>query len=215
MLLACAQDHSVKSADTPESSTDINEDPENYKAVSKLVLKPYQYVEFCEDPGNGLKITKTIGDFSFSAFYKPANYLALRELPASQDVDPKAFSQKLEEYGDLTYFTFKIENPKAGEELLKVNAASANEYYGRLEYMAFKMQEDFKLLQDKDTLNCNLFHFERVYGLAPSATFVLAFPKINAGKDVQIWYHDKIFKNGIIIMNIKTEVINNLPKLEV
>ena len=180
-----------------------------------MTLAPNDYTAYCENQTNGLIQTKEVGNFLFSAFYKPLNYLAIKEFKTTDSINKKLFDASVKEYGDLTYFSFKIQNTSEQGELLKMNISSDNEYYGRLEYMAFKMQQDFKLIQEKDTLNCSLYHFERVYGLAPHATFVLAFPKTNTQKEMKLWYHDKFFNTGIIMLNFEPEIISNLPTLAI
>ncbi len=179
-------------------------------------LSVKDYLSWCEDKTNGLIETKEIGDFRFSAFYKPANYLAISELKNDSIISEKKINEKINDYGSLTYFSFKIENTKQQDELIKINLDSESDYYGRLEYFSFKMQQDFKLIQNNDTVDCGLYHFERIYGLAPHATFVLGFPvQFKSNADIKLWYQDKIFKNGIIILNFKSKAINNLPKLKI
>ncbi len=178
-------------------------------------LKPIEYINWCENQENELKQSKQIGDFTFSAFYQPLDYLAIKELNKEELMNSKNFSEKVKEYGEMTYCSFRMENSKANSELLKTDLSSDQQYYGRLEYMSFKMQEDFKLIQGKDTLPCSMYHFERIYNLAPYATFVLGFPKTNSKEDIKLWFHDKVFNNGIVILNFKTESVHNLPKLEI
>mgnify|MGYP000356640914 CR=1 FL=1 len=185
----------------------------NKEVPSKL--KPVEYINWCEDQENELKQSKQIGDFTFSAFYQPHDYLAIKELNKGESVNSKEFEEKIKEYGEMTYCSFRLENSKTNGELLKTDLSSDQQYYGRLEYMSFKMQEDFKLIQGNDTLPCSMYHFERIYSLAPYATFVLGFPKTDSKEDIKLWFHDKLFNNGIVILNFKTESIHNLPKLEI
>ncbi len=182
--------------------------------AEKHLLKPAEYMAYCEEESNGLKSSRTIGDFVFSVFYQPVPYLALKELKSTTP-DKAAMASKQEEYGPMSYFAFKIENTRWRDELMKLNLKSENEYYARLEYMSFKMQQDFKLIQGSDTLACSLFHFERVYGLAPFATFVMAFPTPAANREFKLWYHDKLFNNGIIMMDFESGFINQLPTLDI
>jgi hypothetical protein len=177
-------------------------------------LTPADYIEWCENEANGLKQTKEIGDFKFSAFMTPVDYLALKELKQDELPDAKKVAAGKKEYEGLTYFSFRIENTKQQDELLKINLSSDNEYYGRLEYFSFKMQQDFKLIAGNDTVACGLYHFERIYGLAPYATFVVGFPATSKNEDLKLWYHDNIFNNGIIILNFNKEIVNHLPKLK-
>lgn len=182
-------------------------------------LNPQEYVNWVEDKNNGLIVSKKMGDFTFSAFYKPTNYLALVEL-GKDSINKKQMTKKLEEYEGLQYFTYRIESDNKITELLRVGMKSNDDYYSRIEYFSFKMQEDLKLIEDKDTLDCVLFHYERVYGLAPYASFVVGFPlsKESNNKGVNnydkiISYTDKVFGTGKINMTVKNENIKSIPNL--
>ncbi len=74
----------------------------------------------------------------FSAFYQPARYLAVKELSHTDTLTGAVLQRKVEQYGDMTYFSFKIENNVHGGDLLKSNINNPEEYYGRLEYLSFK-----------------------------------------------------------------------------
>lgn len=174
-----------------------------------------EYISWCENPENGLINSKQIGNFNYSAFYKPLNYLALKEINYTEPFVKSKFESAFKEYGNMQYVSFRITDTKGNQELLKSSIRNESEYYARLEYLSFKMQQDFKLIDGKDTLPCTLYHFERVYGLAPYATFVLGFPESkNKDSDKQIVYEDNLFNSGIIYLTFNKDVLSNLPKLK-
>jgi hypothetical protein len=119
----------------------------------------------------------------------------------------------------MQYLTFRISTPNLKSELLKAGISSLEEYNQRILYCSFQMQNDLKLLDGRDTLNCELFHFERVYNLAPYATFSLGFPlgKMECnGKQINdktLIYDDKMFGVGRINLTIKGKDIENIPHL--
>lgn len=178
-------------------------------------MDPKQYKRWHESDESHLRQKREMGDFEFTAFYQTNNYLALKEMDKKDTIEKKEFDNKLSEYGSMTYVSYRIENMKQGNDLMKANLSSDNEYYARLEYFSFKMQNDFKLVNGRDTLDCLLYHFERTYSLTPYTTFVLGFPKIEANKGFKIIYHDKVFNNGIIVTNFDKNIINNIPKLAI
>lgn len=188
---------------------------------NKSQLAPIEYVKWVEDIDNGIKVKKTIGDFTFSVLYKPYEYIVAKELRISS-ISTETLKKKMNEIDELQYFTFRIEADNANTELLRINLASENEYNSRIEYFSFNMQKDLKLIDGKDTLDCVLFHFERVYNIAPYATFVLGFPLVDSKKkkeDKQVLnnkvfiYDDKVFGTGKIYLTIKAENSNNIPQL--
>ena len=119
---------------------------------------------------------------------------------------------KIEEYKGLQYFTFRI-STESRTELLKKNLTETNDYYGRIQYFSFDMQKDLKLIDGKDTLDCVLFHFERVYGIAPYATFVLGFPNSKQINDKTLFYDEKVFGAGRIYLTIRSKNIKRLPEV--
>ena len=182
----------------------------------QLTLNAADYISWCENKENGLIAERQLGNFSFSTFYKTIPYQALKESMSIDSLTEKEFNKTVKEYGDMQYFSFRITDIKGNQELLKANLKSESEYYARIEYLSFKMQDNFKLIEGKDTLKCSMYHFERVYGLAPYATFVLGFPR-SKDSDVSsksLVYEDNLFNSGFIYLNIDKEVLTHLPKLK-
>ena len=185
-------------------------------AQSTIPLAPADYINWIEDPSNGLVADKTIGDLTFSVFYKPVEYLVLKDLEADSTLKSK-FPKRQKQYDGMDYFSFRIKSNTTDGELLRMSIKDENEYYARLEYISFKMQNDFKLITGTDTVDCGLYHYERTYGLAPHASFVLGFPKNNdfGTSAKQLLFEDKLFNKGNIYITIPAEKINSIPKLEI
>jgi len=186
----------------------------NSSLQTKAELAPVEYVNWCQDKENSLKKSKELGDITFSLQYKPAELMACIE-EESTEIDTDTLSKKVREFDELEYYDFKIEITSGQGELLKYDIGSAQEYNQRVNYFAFQMQHDLKLLDGSDTLDCKLFHFERAYDVAPYATFLLAFPK---GKGIDgektFFYQDKVFNKGIIKFTYQKSDFKNLPKLK-
>ncbi len=187
-------------------------------------LIPIEYKKEIELPLNGLQVQKTVENFTFSAQYRPYEYIIGTELK-KEVITKDELEKGIREINQLQYFTFKINADDAGMELLKVNLKSPGEYNYRVEYCSFQMQNDFQLVDGTDTLNCALYHFERIYGIAPYGTFMLGFPlskKEEASRknkqsylmqDKTLIYDDKVFEMGRIYLKIEAKNLNRLPKL--
>lgn len=206
-------------------NTNIENNKRNNLSAPHLELAPKEYIRWIEDKEHGIQVKKTIGDYTFATVYKPYEYLIAREIK-KDSISAGILDEKINSINDLQYFSFRISAENQNTELLKVGLSSQDEYYARIEYCSFKMQQDIKLVDNNDTLNCVLFHFERVYNIAPYATFVLGFPltekekkDIQQGKkivhpDKTLSYEDKIFGIGKVNLTIKGENINRIPKLK-
>lgn len=182
--------------------------------VEKLSLKPEEYINWVEDSENGFLLEKDINEFSYVALLKPMDYSALVEMAVLEKINPDKFKEVRKTYEGMDYFTFKISCSETKDELLRYKSSSSSEYFNRLEYFSFKAQNDFSLLSGTDTLACQLFHFERSFGMAPVLTFVIGFPKqeSNRGSKTLI-YEDRIFKNGTIKLLFPEETLNSEPEL--
>ncbi len=174
-------------------------------------LSPRQYMQWVADKSNGLNVEKRINEFTYGLQYKPLEYVALLDLK-KDEISKSELKKKMEEYEGLQYYTFTI-STDSQQELLKKNLSETNEYYGRIHYFSFDMQNDLKLIDGKDTLDCELFHFERVYGVAPYARFVLGFPLASGNQDKTLFYDEKIFGAGKLYLTIQAKNNNQLPEV--
>lgn len=196
-------------------SADFINTTDNDESAGKIIapekLSPREYVAWVEDKNNGLKVEKEIEEFTYLLQYKPFEYVALMELK-KETVGSLELNKKIEEYDGLQYYTFRI-STDSRMELLKKNLNEANDYYGRIQYFSFDMQKDLKLIEGKDTLDCVLFHFERVYGLAPYATFVLGFPLTEGTNNKTLFYDEQIFGAGKIFLTVQSKNCKKLPSV--
>lgn len=199
-----------------ETSLDIKKTDESIDIPVKASLTPEAYIRWIDDPSNGITVRKSIGSFKFILTFKPYEYIILKEY--GNISSPEELQQKMEEINGFQYFTFRVENEESGIEPLKVGITSEEDYASRVEYCAFAMQQDIKLIDNNDTLNCELFHFERLFNIAPQVTFVLGFPKgdnVPALKSKTLLFEDRIFGTGKIYLTIEDKSLNNLPSLKI
>ncbi|HXP52335.1 MAG TPA: hypothetical protein VN922_20440 [Bacteroidia bacterium] len=183
----------------------------SYTSDSKLV--PGEYVKWVEDEQNGLKKKKEIEDIVFYAQYKPLPYIVCEE-ERKNDLPDTTIKRRTSELKGMQYLTLKIELKQAKGELLRYGISTTDDYNSRVSYFSFDMQKDLQLVEEGDTLPCLLFNYERIYGLAPYATFSLAFAKgknINADKTLILFDH--IFNKGLVKFYFKGKDIEAVPQV--
>src|SRR3989344_8754417 len=100
LLAACGKNEGV--ADTACESAEASS-----SVTIPSLLKPDEYINWIEDPQNGLIANKTIDDFTFSAFYKPVEYLALSDFEINSTLKTK-LPGRIKEYEGMDYFSFRI-----------------------------------------------------------------------------------------------------------
>jgi len=182
--------------------------------TTKIELSPSDYVQWVKNSENGFFKEKTIDDISFTALYKPYEYIVCIEERAEEIQDSVA-KKKLSEMEGMQYFDLKFLLNESQGELLKYKLNSAQEYENRVKYFSFNMQNDIKLVEGQDTIPCSLFHFERAYDVAPFATFLLGFnASKNNSKDKTLIVYDRTFNKGTIKFTFKQNDLQNLPKLK-
>ncbi len=210
--LNCTESGAEKRKDISYGA-DVNVESELKERIVPDKLSPREYIAWVDDKTNGLKVEKTIGEFTYMFQYKPTDYVAIMDLK-KDSIKKEELTSKTEEYSGLQYCNFRISTESQGE-LLKKNVVNESDYYGRIQYFSFDMQKEVKLIEDTDTLDCVLFHFERVFGLAPYATFLLGFPRTENTGNKTLLYDDKIFGAGKIYLTVKLKNIKNVPSVTV
>lgn len=175
-------------------------------ACTKKKLGSEAYLKYVEDKNNGLQVSKDIKDIRYSVQYKPAQYILLKERVAESNANDLAGMQ---------YYTLQYSLVDKSKDIMRAHIEKQNEYYERVNYFSFGLQNDIYVVEDKDTLDCKLFNYVRSYGLSPMADFVLGFNE-TPGKetsDKTFVIEDNIFGGGIIKLKINQEDILNIPEL--
>lgn len=183
-------------------------------------VSPEAYISWINDPSSGMIIENSRQAISFLTQYHPAEYEALLQ-EGINGLSPAKFQTAVKNKKQLQYFLFKIKT-KTGQDILKEGIAQDEEYYARVQYFSFQMQQDFMLVQGTDTLPCRLFHYERNYGAAPYTTFMLGFENLVIPENVQnaerredktLIYDDKVFGTGTQLFKIDKTNLENIPSI--
>jgi hypothetical protein len=175
-----------------------------------------EYVKWVENPKNQLKKEKTIGEYKYKIFYKPAEYISLREAVNKGEQDNvKAITFRSEEIKEFFQFNFDIVSADGKTSALKHNTNNEAEFGARINYLVSHAQQDFKLIQGEDTLPCVSYHFERTFGLTQNNTILLSFekPKGESNDDIQLIFTNRLFNSGDIKFQFSYKTLNNIPRL--
>lgn len=173
-----------------------------------------RFVTWINDEENHLLKVKEISDINYQMSYTPKECLAYQELKGEEYTKEK-FAETTKHYEGMTYFNLKIEVEEGAGELLKYKLTSPQQYNSRITYMSFEMQKDICLVQGKDTLYPGLYHFERIFSIAPYATVLLAFDneKFKTDQEFTLVYNDRLFNKGFIKYNYSSKQLIDLPNI--
>jgi hypothetical protein len=163
---------------------------------------------------NNLVKLKSVSEINYKMSFVPKEIMAFNELKSSE-YTKEDFETALTHYKDMSYFNFRIEIPEGEGELLKHKLSSPQQYDARINYMSFKMQQDIILVQNNDTLFPGIFHFERIFEIAPFTTVMIAFDnqKFNPEKEFTIIYNDQLFNKGYLKYYYQPNLLIDLPKI--
>lgn len=168
---------------------------------------PRELVAYVNNAENGYLREKEIDNIKFSALYKPLDYIV-----ACENMKSHAAALQVE---DLQYVDFRITVEDFEMEFLKYDLDSPRQYSERVDYCAFKMQKDLKLIDGKDTLPCLLFNFERAYDVVPYGHFQAAFPASHSQvlSNKTLLFQDRLFGKGLVKLTFKPNDLIKVPKL--
>lgn len=219
ITLACLAFYITSCSDTGNKgiSGEKKFEVENGYSPSKQadLLPVKNYVQWVQNTGNGFRKEKTIKDLTFSAQFKPYEYIVCLEEKRHELAD-SIVRKRVSELKDMQYYELRISSNKAGGELLKRELSSAQQYQERVNYFAFGMQRDIQLVEGTDTLPCVMYHFERSFDVSPESVFLLGFPIRNGEtqEDKTLLVYDRTFNTGLIKFTFSKKALKNLPKLK-
>lgn len=178
-------------------------------SCAKEKLEATDYIKYVESESNGLRVVKKIGDVNYALQYKPMNYVLVKE--SNSNTSDKGIADT----DGMQYYTLSYSLSNSNADILKSNIGSTGEYYERVNYLSYGLQNDVYLLEGSDTLKCRLFNFVRSYGLSPRADFIMAFDesKKHSANDKLVVVEDKVYGGGIIKFKITKSDIANIPEL--
>ncbi len=163
----------------------------------------------------------TAGSEYMHVYYRPAEYLALRELLKSgrgfETITQKAFSHQLKDFSNGHYFNIKIGNMGAEKNIVIDGVQSREAYNRRIHALSGGLNRSFYMQTDDGGVVYPLhYNFYNTYGMGKTANFTVVFP-VNELQDVSctvLIYEDKIF--GIsrkLRVNVPLQEISSTPEI--
>ncbi len=173
-----------------------------------------EFIRWNKNAENGLTAEAKAGDFHFKAMYQPQEWVALKNhkkgLPTLT-----VWEEEMREHENFQYFNVQISAP-GKPNFLKASLRRENEYYERLAYFSSFAQNDFSLVEGKDTLPCTMYHMERNYGIQPFQTLLLGFKNTpnQETQDKELIFQDRILGIEPVHFTIAKNNLQQIPKLK-
>lgn len=183
---------------------------------AKQVLGPHEYMEWVASKDALINNQKEIGNYTIAIKYLPQDYLALKEFEKPYtNIDEKQFNEARKKFDGHYYFLLRIVDEKNDKSVLRSDINGYGEYADRLNYFAFEAQEDFKLIEGKDTLDCVLHHFENNYNLSPINDITVVFKKNAENQDLTFLWKDKTLGLGTVKFFMEKSDLEEIPTLNI
>lgn len=208
------QDELISHEDLRNSSAK-NDGIRNNLDFRLQTLTPKEYVRWVKEPKNGLVKIKKMNELQFSLYHLPTEYMVCNDIK-NEKISKQQLVSIAVQYEDFEYYMLKIEAMGFNQELAKFQLQSSQEYEERIKYFAFAMQQDISIeTENGDSYPCEIFHFERIYNIAPYTTFMLGFAKENLinSSHRTIVLNEKIFNKGLLKFKWSTSALENIPQI--
>jgi hypothetical protein len=178
-------------------------------STERSEMRPGEYIAFVDNAENGFIREKQIGGVKFKLKYQPLDYLVAKQITENKISDKHQLDEYIRSRNGLRYFILELENERAETDLLSEKSRSQEEYLQRVNYYSYEFENDIRLVSEKDTLPCAMYHYENSYGGTPKLKFLIAFKE--SGNNMSLVINDRIFNNG----NVKLELADDavMPRL--
>jgi hypothetical protein len=182
-------------------------------SCAKPALNPTEFIQWCDDKEHELIQIYEQDDIQLTCQYMPEEYAALKQTNPNL-IDENEVKATIDQVSDLHQFKLKFQKT-TGNNFLKDNYTTAEEFNTRSIYLGYGIQPDLQLVSGSDTLICAMNHHERTYGNTPYETLLIAFPKSknNTQSDLQLIFNDRVFGLGRVKFYFKKSTLESIPEL--
>lgn len=206
ILFSCGRPDAAK--ETASNEPEVTVDYTNLK------LPADNYSGWMEENSSELSKSYSNDKLEFILNFIPSDYAAYLTLQGEKPTQEYWDTLK-NNYDSISIFKLQIKSLNSNEEFYKTDKPDASLYEDRVKYYSFEFQQNiFAVLDNSDTINCNMFHYERSYGVSPYSTFMIGFEKFNPEKDVKIIIREKYFTNKNIEFKYSKKELSNVPQLK-
>lgn len=181
---------------------------------AKKEMYPIEMVNWFNLEKESMNHEKIVGDYYFKLQFIPSEIKILTEVDNPNVIEKKYYDERINELNDKVFCFFEIGPVNQAKSFLETETSNLIEYGSRLNYFVTYAQQDFYMIQGKDTMKCLTYHFENTYGLKKSNTISMLFDKKNNTKDMEFIFDDKILNTGPIIFTQKSFSKTNTPTIK-
>ncbi len=174
-------------------------------------LPPREYVNYVENPSNGLLLSQKSKGVYYTLQFQPTDYVVMLELK-SFSIPSETYKIQYDRFKDLEHYVFRIGRRDIDSLVSKSKDTVAKK--SLLPYLNFKIQKDIKLIEGTDTVPCAIAQCESNFGMTPYYTIVLGFKANEYSGDREFLFTNTFLNSGNIKIMVSGSKIKRIPKLK-
>jgi len=142
--------------------------------------------------------------------------MALQQISDIETARQSQFDSLVKAYEGFLFFNLEIKIDDFNDEILNYKPGNGVDPYSeRIDYYAFKMQKDITLvLNEKDTVPCILYHYERTYGVSPESDFMIGFKPLSL-KNAVLVYDNRFLTTGTVKFALNEKELTDQPQIKI
>jgi hypothetical protein len=178
-------------------------------------LLPFEYSSWVLNPSNHLYRKISLEKYDFMLQYESVEYIACREL-RSEVVTLKDVNRVISQINGLYHFVYRI-IPNSNTQLNSQYILGNDSTKTRInKYASSDAQFDFFIIQNTDTIYCNLYHYEPMRDNISPMAFNLGFDvnTLDLLTPFLFIYNDNLFNNPILEYQFIPEQFDRIPNLK-
>lgn len=182
-----------------------------------------EYLEWINDPANGLSKVKYVNGLEIKIKYMPREYLAYLDLKSRDKISMEGKDSVINLYQHSFQFMMSIgpdEREGNGPDIMLDGIVNQGEFEERVHLMNFEMERYISLAVDEKEFRPVLSTMENVYGMTSARNIVFVFVPGEKDQDVfahaeklDLVYDDELFGLGVNHFLFYKENIQDIPEI--
>ncbi|PKP03368.1 MAG: hypothetical protein CVU11_08515 [Bacteroidetes bacterium HGW-Bacteroidetes-6] len=179
------------------------------------------FKQWLSDEGNGMKVSRVVGDLEFIVEFIPSKWYAYNECVKSNSNSQRFFDSICDAEKNNIRFEFEItpttESDGRSNDIMFKNVTSYQEYSDRFYSMNFDLASRISLSAGGETIFPVFALFENSYGLSPGrkSTVLFSLPKSLTDwmkeENIVFNYDDEDFGTGPLHFVFTSKSISSIP----
>ncbi len=179
-----------------------------------------EFLQWIEEPENGLVKEKNINGFKIKMKYLPPEYLVSQELSYSEKHDQQDIVSIYSYYSNNRTFLLSITHPierGTNPDIIISSSDNYSDYAGKYMNLSFGLNSIIKINGENNVYHPILASMEQTTSIKGGRTFYIVFADVNETDELlkeemlDIVFDDEIFNTGISHFRFSKKDIDNIP----